>query len=31
MLRPPGTTFVNWSMEDATANVAEGVDGYWCR
>jgi hypothetical protein len=31
MLRPPGTTFVSWSLEDATAGAAEGVDGYWCR
>ena len=31
MLRPPGTSFVGWSLEDTTANVAEGVDGYWCR
>ena len=30
MLRPPGTTFLNWSLEDATANGAEGTDGYWC-
>ncbi len=31
MLRRPGTTLAGWSLEDATANVVEGVDGYWCR
>lgn len=31
MLRPPGTTFSGWSLEDATATIAEGTDGYSCR
>ena len=31
MLRPPGTTYVDWSLEDSTLTVAEGTGGYWCR
>lgn len=31
MLRPPGTTYVDWSLEDSTISVAEGTGGYWCR
>jgi len=31
MLREPGTTYVDWSLEDSTISVAEGTGGYWCR